>query len=36
MADKAWMHELAKGVGRAVAEHGAEVEYFVRYALAEQ
>ena len=35
LADQAWIHDDSLTVGKALAEHGAEVLEFVRYALAE-
>jgi elongation factor Ts len=35
LADQPWIHEDSLTVGEALAEHGAEVVDFVRYALAE-
>jgi elongation factor Ts len=35
LADQAWIHDDSKTVGQALAEHGAEVVEFARYALAE-
>jgi elongation factor Ts len=35
LADQAWIHDDSKTVGQALAEHGAEVLGFARYALAE-
>jgi elongation factor Ts len=35
LADQPWIHEDSLTVGKALAEHGAEVVEFVRYALAE-
>jgi elongation factor Ts len=35
LADQAWIHDDSLTVGKALAEHGAEVVEFVRYALAE-
>ena len=35
LADQAWIHDDSLTVGKALAEHGAEVREFVRYALAE-
>jgi translation elongation factor EF-Ts len=35
LADQAWIHDDSLTVGKAVAEQGAEVVEFVRYALAE-
>ena len=35
LADQAWIHDDSKTVGEALAEHGAEVVEFARYALAQ-
>ncbi|MCC6222381.1 MAG: translation elongation factor Ts [Thermoleophilia bacterium] len=35
LADQAWIHDDSLTVGKALAEHGAEVLEFVRYSLAE-
>ncbi len=35
LVDQPWIHETSLTVGRALAEHGAEVREFVRYAVAE-
>ena len=35
LADQAWIHDDSLTVGKALAEHGAEVREFVRFALAE-
>ena len=35
LADQAWIHDDSLTVGKALAEHGADVLEFVRYALAE-
>lgn len=35
LADQAWIHDDSLTVGKALAEHGADVVEFVRYALAE-
>ena len=35
LADQAWIHDPSRTVGQALAEHGAEVREFVRYALAQ-
>jgi len=35
LADQAWIHDDSLTVGKALAEHGAQVLEFVRYALAE-
>lgn len=35
LEDQAWIHDPDRTVGKALAEHGAEVRDFVRYALAE-
>jgi elongation factor Ts len=33
LADQPWIHDPDQTVGQALAEHGAEVREFVRYAL---
>jgi translation elongation factor EF-Ts len=35
LADQAWIHDPGRTVAQALAEHGAEVQDFVRYAVAE-
>jgi elongation factor Ts len=35
LEDQAWIHDPDRTVGKALAEHGAEVREFVRYAVAE-
>jgi elongation factor Ts len=35
LADQAWIHDDSNTVAQALAEHGAEVREFVRFALAE-
>jgi elongation factor Ts len=35
LLDQPWIHDTSLTVGKALAEHGAEVREFVRYALAE-
>ena len=35
LTDQAWIHDPSLTVGKALAEHGADVREFVRYALAE-
>jgi elongation factor Ts len=35
LADQAWIHDPGRTVAQALAEHGAEVRDFVRYAVAE-
>ncbi len=35
LADQAWIHDDSLTVAKALAEHGAEVREFVRYAVAE-
>jgi elongation factor Ts len=35
LTDQAWIHDDSKTVGKALAEHGAEVVEFARYALAQ-
>jgi elongation factor Ts len=35
LEDQAWIHDPGRTVGQALAEHGAEVREFVRYAVAE-